>query len=157
MARSLHVYPKVILEGSNWTLNLDVSEDGVKEADLTFSLPAGVAVPVPLVLLKVVFDMVVGDSDTAQDVMDALTVDDIRPGPQTATVASNWIERAETDINRLPPGFTAEDFMATQSKQDTSKMRSDARSAFGGRGWTENPDSVGSLHQHEGDGTSVDF
>ena len=157
MTRQLHVYPKVILEGSTWTLYLDVSEGGVKEADLTFDLPAGVSSAFPLVLLKVNFDIMVGDTDTAQDVMDALTVDDIKPGPQTETVASNWVERAEDDINGLPPGFTAADFRAAQSKQDTSAMRGDARKAMGDRGWTEAPDAVGAVHQHEGDGTSVDF
>jgi hypothetical protein len=153
MARNLHVYPKVVLDGSTWTLRLDVSENGVQEAELTFSLPADVTTAVPLVLLKIVFDAVVGDSDTAQDVLDALTVDDIKPGPQIATVATNWIERAENDINGLSPGFTAEDFKAAQSKQDTSKMRSDAKGALEDRGWTIVP---GSIHQHEGDGTNTD-
>ncbi len=151
MARNLQVYPKVILDASSWTLELDVSEGGVKEADLTFSLPAGVTSVLPLVLLKVVFGLVVGDADEAQDVMDALTADDIKPGPQIATVASNWIERAETDINGLPPNFTVEDFTAAQSKQDTSKMRSDALQAFSGRSWTAT-----SFHQHEGDGTVLE-
>ena len=151
MARNLQVYPKVVLDGSTWTLVLDVSEDGVKEADLTFSLPAGVTSTLPLVLLKLVVFIIVGDTDTAQDVMDALTVDDIQPGPQIGTVASRWVERAETDINGLPPDFTAEDFTAAQSKQDTSRMRNDARTALGDRGWTENPDRV--FHQHEGDET----
>jgi len=155
MARNLHVYPKVILEGSTWTLHLDVSEGGQKEADLTFNLSAGVSSAFPLVLLKVTFDIVVGDADTAQDVMDALTVDDIKPGPQTETVAINWIERAEADINGLPSGFTAEDFVAAQSKQDTAKMRSDARKAMGDRGWTEA--GAGTVHQHQGDGTTEDF
>ena len=155
MVRNLHVYPKVILDGSTWTLYLDVSEDGVKEADLEFSLLAGVTTTFPLVLLKVSFDVIVGDTDTAQDVMDALTVDDIKPGPQTATVATNWVERAEADINGLSPGFTAEDFKAAQSKQDSSKMRADATKAMGDRGWVENPDSVGSVHQHEGDGSNT--
>ncbi len=83
--------------------------------------------------------------------MDALTADDIKPGPQTETVATNWIERAEADINGLPPGFTAEDFTAAQSKQDTSRMRSDALGAFNDRSWTAT-----SFHQHEGDGTNTD-
>ncbi len=149
MARNLEVYPKVILEGSIWTLNLDVAEDGVKEADLIFSLPAGVTSILPLLLLKVVFGLVVDDTDTAQDVMDALTVDDIHPSPgQTETVATNWIERAEADIDGLPPGFTAEDFEAAQTKQDTSRMRGDALGAFNDRGWTAT-----FFHQHEGNGT----
>ncbi len=156
MARILHVYPKVILEGSLWTLYLDVSEGGVKEADLTFSLPAGVSSAFPLVLLKVNFDLVVGDADTAQDVLNALTIDDIKAGQQIETVATNWIERAEIAINGLPLGFTAVDFQAAQSKQDTSKMRGDARKAMGDRGWTEAPDAVGSVHQHEGDGSNTD-
>ena len=152
MARNLQVYPKVVLEGSVWTLHLDVSEGGVKEADLTFSLPAGVVSALPLVLLKLVFGIVVSDTDTAQDVMDALTADDIHPAPnQTETVATNWIERAEADINGLPPGFTAEDFTAAQSKQDTSRMRSDALGAFNDRSWTAT-----FFHQHEGDGTVTD-
>ena len=146
MPRNLQVYPKVILDGSLWTLKLDVSEEGVKEADLTFSLPAGVVSALPLVLLKVAFDIEVGDTDTAQDVMDALTDDDIKPGPQTETVATNWIERAEADITGLPPAFTAEAFTAAQSKQDTSRMRSDALQAFDDRSWT-----VTFFHQHEGD------
>ncbi len=151
MARNLHVYPKVILS-STWTLSLDVSEGGINEADLTFSLPAGVTSALELVLLKVVFDLVIGDTDVAQDVMNALTVDDIHPSPgQTETVATNWIERAEADIDGLPPDFTAADFMAAQSKQDTSKMRGDALQAFGGRAWTATD-----FHQHEGDDTVLE-
>ncbi len=152
MARTLHVYPKVILDGSTWTLHLDVSEDGVKEADLTFSIVGGVTSVLSLVLLKIVFNVVVGDADTAQDVLDALTVDDIQPGVQFKTVASNWIERAENDIDGLPPGFIAADFKAAQSKQDTSKMRADTKKALvDGRGWT-----IANVHQHEGDGTNTD-
>ncbi len=154
MARTLHVYPKVTIEGAVWTLTLDVSEGGVKEADLTFSVAAGVTSAFPLVLLKIVFDVVVDDTDTAQDVLNALTADDIQPGSQDKTVASNWIERAESDIDGLPPGFTAADFKAAQSKQDTSRMRADAKTALvDGRGWEI---VSGTLHQHEGDGTTTD-
>ncbi len=151
----MHVYPKVVLHGSTWTLILGVSEGSVKEADLTFSLPAGVSSALPLELLKIVFNVVVGDTDTAQDVLAALTVDDIHPSPQvTETVASNWVGRAENDIDGLPPGFTAEDFKAAQSKQDTSRMRADTEKALvDGRGWEV---VTGSVHQHEGDGSATD-
>ena len=155
MARTLHVYPKVVLDGSTWTLHLDVSEGGVKEADLIFSLSSGVTSAFPLVLLKIVFNVVVGDTDDAQDVLDSLTADDIHPAPgQTETVATNWIERAEDDIDGLPPGFTAADFKAAQSKQDTSRMRADTKkSLVDGRGWEF---GAGTIHQHEGDGTNTD-
>ncbi len=150
----MHVYPKVVLHGSTWTLILGVSEGGVKEPDLTFSVAAGVSSDLSLELLKIVFNVIVGDTDTAQDVLDALTADDIQPGGQFRTVASNWVERAENNIDGMPPGFTAEDFRAAQSKQDTSRMRADTEKALvDGRGWEV---VIGSVHQHEGDGTVTD-
>lgn len=155
MARNLHVYPKVLLDGSTWTLILKVYEPATGVTSrIEDSTAAGVTTASPVRLLKISFDLTVGDSDTDQDVFDALTVDDIKPGPQTATVASNWIDRAETAIGTLSAAWGQADFNAAQKKPDTSKMRGDANKALvDQRGWVI---VAGSVHQHEGDGTNTD-
>jgi hypothetical protein len=104
----------------------------------------------PLRELKVVFDVTVADTDTDQDVDDALFVDDIKPGPSIETVIGNWIERAEAIIGATDP--TLADYWAEWSKQDTAKTRNDARKALvKQRGWT-----VTAVHQHEGDNSNTD-
>ncbi len=61
MARTLHVYPKAVLEGSSWTFLVKVYEPLTK-ANWRFvhTVPAGVTAETPLTLLKLVFDVVVG-------------------------------------------------------------------------------------------------
>ena len=151
--RILNVYPKATLVGSEWTFIVKVTDlDTRSVSKFTHIIPAGVTATVPLLELKVVFDLTVADTDTDQDVDDALFDDDIKPGPQTETVWSNWQERAETIIGSLSAPYTVQDYWAEWSKQDTAKTRNDARSALvSGRGWT-----VGAVHQHEGDGTNTD-
>ena len=149
MARNVQVYPKAFLKDSAWNYVL-----GVGKTDFTHVIPAGVTATVPLQLLKVVFDLTVEDSDLDSDVDDALFVDDIQPGPSTATVVGNWIATAEGIITGLSPGYTAEDFQAAWTRGDTEGVRNDAQRALVsgpggiGRGWT-----ITSVHQHEGDGT----
>jgi hypothetical protein len=155
MARNLHVYPKAVLDGSTWTLLVKVYEHatGVNSRFL-HSVPAGVTVTTPLHELKVSFDLVVADTDTDQDVDDALFIDDIKPGAQIGTVWSEWQGRAETIISGLAPGFTLIDYWSEWKKSDTAKTRNDARRALvTQRGWTI---VAGSVHQHEGDGTNTD-
>lgn len=151
MARTLHVYPKAIIEGSTWTFVLKVHEVGVApQSKFVHSVAAGVTAEIPLRLLKLGFDLVVADTDTDQDVDDALFVDDIRPGPQTETVWGNWQNIAEGIISGLATGYGVTDFWAAWRRQDTSSVRSDARRALvTQRGWTV---VSGSVHQHEGDG-----
>lgn len=159
MARELHVFPKVSLVGSTWTLRVNVYEHAAyvpgvtskEEATSRFvhEIPAGVTVTVPLRELKVAFDLTVGDTDTDQDVDDMLFVDDVKPGPAVETVWGNWQERAEGIIGVTDP--TLAEYWAAWSKADTAKTRNDVASAVSGRGWT-----VTAVHQHEGDGTNTD-
>ncbi len=155
MARTLHVYPKAVIEASTWTFLVKVYEPSTRvNSRFTHVVPAGVAAALPLVLLKIVFDLIVDDTDIDQDVDDSLFVDDIQPGPGTATVWSNWRDNAEAIIDGLDPGYTQAAFYAEWSKPDTASMRADARRAMQiQRGWTIPGDSV---HQHEGDGTNTD-
>jgi hypothetical protein len=152
MARSLHVYPKATLVGSTWTLIVKVYEATTRVTNrFEHTIPAGVTVSNPLRELKIAFDLEVADTDTDQDVDDALFTDDIKPGPQVQTVWGNWQDRAETIIGGLT-NPTLGDYWADWSKQDTAKTRSDARRALvTQRGWT-----VSNVHQHEGDGTNTD-
>ena len=118
---------------------------------------AGVTADPPVQLLKVVFDLTVEDSDTDADVDDALFLDDIQPGPSTATVWGNWQIRAEGIISGLSPGYTVDDFWAAWTGGNTQAVRNDANRALVsgpggiGRGWT-----ITSFHQHEGDGTVLE-
>ena len=147
MARTLQVYPKAVLTGSEWQFT-----DKVGDSRFTHTIAAGVTAETPLVLLKLVFVLVVEDTDTDQDVDDSLFVDDIRPGPQTETVWGNWQDLAESIISGLATGYTADDFWAAWTIADTNAVRQDARRALvTQRGWT-----VDSVHQHEGDGTVLD-
>ncbi len=147
MARTLQVYPKAVLTGSEWQFT-----DKVGDSRFRHTIAAGVTAETPLVLLKLVFGLIVEDTDTDQDVDDALFVDDIRPGPQTETVWGNWQELAESIIVGLAPGYTADDFKAAWTRADTNTVRQDARRALvNQRGWT-----ISFVHQHEGDGTDVD-
>ena len=149
MARSLEVYPKAFLDGSTWRLMVKVGDSRFEHV-----VPAGVTADPSVQLLKVVFFVTVEDSDTDQDVDDALFLDDIQPGPSTVTVWGNWQERAEGIITGLSPGYTADDFWAAWTMGDTQAVRNDAQRALTtgpggiGRGWT-----ITFFHQHEGDGT----
>ena len=152
MVRSVQVYPKAFLDGSTWRLVVKV--DGSRFEHL---IPAGVTAETPLQLLKLVFELTVEDSDTDQDVDDALFLDDIQPGPSTATVWGNWQTRAEGIISGLDPGYTVNDFWVVWTGGDTQAVRNDANRALVagpggiGRGWT-----ITFFHQHEGDGTVLE-
>lgn len=153
MARNLHIYPKAVIDGGTWTFIVKVYEHATRiTSRFEHSVPAGITVTEPVRLLKISFDMVVEDTDTDQDVDDALFVDDIKPGPQTETVWEAWQDRAET--NWTASDGTQADYYAQWSKPETNQMRNDARKALiTQRGWTID---VGSVHQHEGDGTNTD-
>jgi len=152
VARLLHVYPKATLEGSTWTFYVNVYEhDSGVTSRFVHTIAAGVTVTTPLSELKIGFDLTVDDTDTDLDVDDALFLDDIRPGPQTATVIGNWIGQAEDIIDGLTDPTVAE-YWAGWSHQDTAKIRQDTRRALvTQRGWT-----ITFVHQHEGDGTTTD-
>lgn len=153
MARLLHVYPKATLEGSTWTFHVRVYEHATGNTSrFVHTILAGVIATSPLRELKVVLDVTVDDTDTDQDVDDALFVDDIKPGPSTETVIGNWIERAEAVVAGLTEPYTLGDYWADWSKQDTAKTRNDvAKALVSQRGW-----DVTFVHQHEGDGTNTD-
>ncbi len=160
MSRTLHVYPKAILDASTWTFLVKVYEPATQvNSRFEHTIAAGVAATTPLRLLKVSFDLIVADGDTDQDVDDALFVDDIRPGPQVETVWGNWQDTAEGIIAGLDPGYTVAEFWAAWTNGDTQAVRNDANRALVsgpggiGRGWTI---PAGSIHQHEGDGTNTD-
>jgi hypothetical protein len=155
MARSLSVYPKVVLNGSTWFVSGRVDEFAAgTHSEFKHVVAAGVTTEVPLQLLKIVFDLTVEDTDTDSDVDDALFVDDIKPGNGEETVWGNWQERAEGIITGLSLGYTEEDFWATWTMGDTQAMRQDAQRALEsgpggiGRGWM-----ITFFHQHEGDGS----
>lgn len=157
MARNLQVYPKVTLNGSTWVASGRVYEAATgSTSEFIHVVPAGVTAEVPLLLLKVVFDLTVEDGDTNQDVDDALFLDDIHPSPAIEeTVWGNWKTTAEGIITGLSPGYTQADFEAVWTVGDTQAMRQDAQRALEsgpggiGRGWT-----ITFFHQHEAVGVT---
>lgn len=161
MARNLQVYPKAVLDGSIWFVTGKVDEFATgTRSRFEHVIPAGVTAETSLPLLKIVFDVIVEDTDTDQDVDDALFVDDIKPAPgirNIETVWSNWQARAEGIIAGLAPGYTVKDFWAAWTMGDTQAFRNDANRALVsgpggiGRGWT-----ITFFHQHEGDGTVLE-
>jgi len=139
--------------GSTWTFYVNVYEHATRVTSrFTHTVAAGLTATTDLRELKYGFDLTVGDTDTDQDVDDALFLDDIKNGPGVETVIGNWQERAENNIAGLSDPYTLADYWAGWSQQDTAKTRSDGRTALiTGRGWT-----VTFFHQHEGDGTNTD-
>ncbi len=160
MARTLHVYPRAVIEDSTWTFIVNVYEvaTGVISR-FEHDVPAGVTATPLLVLLRVAFDLVVEDDDPDSDVDDALFLDDIQPGPSTLTAWEDWQDIAEGIINGLDLGYTGRDFQQAWTGGDTEAVRNSFQRALVagpggiGRGW----DIVdGSVHQHEGDGSVID-
>lgn len=154
MARRLQIYPKATLRASTWHLVVKVYDvDLGVQSRFEHTVPAGISTPHSnLRLLKLAFSMTVPDGTLDSAIDDALFTLDIRPGAQTATVWGNWQAAAETIVASLPSGYTVKDFWAAWTRQDTAKTRNDARRALITlqSGWTID---VGSVHQHEGDGT----
>lgn len=154
MSRTVQVYPKAYIEATTWHVVFKVDENGQGSSHFLHTFPAGVSNDAEdtMLLHKIVFTLIVADTDTDQDVDDALFVDDIKPGPQIKTVWGNWQGTAEGIIAGLDPGYTDADFAAGWTKPDTAKMRNDAHRALViQRGWT-----VTAVHQHEGDHTVTD-
>ena len=146
MARSVQVYPRAMIAGPTWILSVEV-RDGSETFTFEHRVAAGIAIIGNLRLLKIVFDLTIGDADTAADVDAALFADDIRPGPQVGTVWGNWQSTAEGIIGTRTQ-LTEAVFWADWTRQNTAAMRNDARRALEiQRGWT-----VTFIHQHEGDG-----
>lgn len=156
MARELHVYPKAVIEGSTWTYVVKVYDHAIRQnSQFVHTAVAGVTAEVPLSLLKVSFDLVVADTDTDQDVDDALWLDTASGGPTNGeTLWETWQQLADPKISGLTTGYTVQDFWAEWTQQNTARVRNAARRILiNGRGWTI---PGGSVHQHEGDGTTTD-
>ena len=156
MARELHVYPKGFIEGSTWKLVVKVYEHATGTTSrFVHSAASAVTAETVLPLLKLSFDVVVGDLDTDQDVDDSLWVDVAAGGPTNGdTLWETWQAQADPKIAALISPYTVRDFWLEWSKQNTARIRNAARRILiNGRGWTIIP---GTVHQHEGDGTNTD-
>lgn len=153
MARAVTLHPKATIDGPLWSLLVKVEDDVTDERfRATYTAVALTPSTRPLYTLKVSIGLQIADTDTLADVADAITVDDIQPGPSVATVWDEWREIAEGNIDGLAGGYGLSDWWASWSKADTNKVRQDFRAALvTGRGWT-----VTSVHQHEGDGSNTD-
>jgi hypothetical protein len=149
MARSLHVYPKAELAGSDWFYVCKVFDRDTRQGSrFEHTIPAGVTITGRLGLLKICFDLTAGDSDTDQDVDDSLFVDVASGGPTNGeTLWESWQTLAESKVTS--PDITQSVFWLLWSPQNTARIRTAARRILiNGRGWT-----VTGAHQHEGDGT----
>jgi hypothetical protein len=156
VARNLHVYPKAVIDGSTWTYLVKVfDQDTRTNTRFEHVVPAAVTAEVPLRLLKVSWDMTVADSDSDADVDDALFVDTASGGPTNGeTLWETWQGLADPKIAGLTSPYTAADFFAEWSQQDTARIRNAARRILiNGRGWTV---VSGTVHQHEGDHSNTD-
>ena len=154
MARELHVYPKAIIEGSTWTYIVKIYEAATRtNSRFEHTATAGVTAEVPMRLLKVAFDLTVADTDTDQDVDDAMWLDTASGGPTNGeTLWETWQALADPKIAGLTTGYTQADFWTTWTQQNTARVRNAARRILvNGRGWT-----IPWVHQHEGDGTNTD-
>jgi hypothetical protein len=154
MARTLNIYPKALIEGSVWTYIVKTYEPSTRvNSRFVHTVPAGVTADIPLSLLKLSYDLVVGDADTDGDVDTAHFVDTAASGPTNGeTLWETWQTLAETVLAGLSAPYTQADYYAEWSKQDTQQVRQAGnRILVNGRGWT-----IPFVHQHEGDGTTTD-
>jgi hypothetical protein len=154
MARTYHLYPKAVIDGSTWTYHVKVYEPATRtNTRFEHTAPAAVTAEIPLRLLKVSFDLVTGDADTPQDVDNAMWLDTASGGPTNGeTLWESWQGLADPKIAGLTTGYTQADFWAEWSQQNTARIRIAARRILvNGRGWT-----IPFAHQHEGDGTTTD-
>lgn len=148
MARTLHVYPKAIIDGSEWTYVVKVGA-----SRFTHTIPSGVAADVPMRLLKLSYDLTVADTDTDEDVDDAHWSDTASGGPTSGeTLWETWQALAEVNLTAAGSPHTQAGLYAEWSKQNTQRIRQAGnRILVNGRGWT-----IANVHQHEGDGTNTD-
>lgn len=156
MSRNLNVYPKAVLTGSTWLYSLRIYEHATfTQSVFDHSIITGLVVTDPLIDLKAVFDLVVPLAVIDTQIDDALFKLDIRrgAGPQPVeTVWSNFRARAETLITGLTV-VDQESFWSAWTDQDTRQTRDDVKRALVDlNGWTI---TVGTIHQHEGDGSNT--
>ncbi len=150
--RILNVYPKTTIEGSTRTVTVKVFDQQTGIVSRFVHIGSGVAAEVSLIGLKYVFDLIVPAEVTDQDIDNALYMDDIEPGKSAWAKAGAMIN---TIIGGLPGGYDQAMFWAGHTKPATAAARADIDKALViQRGWVI---VAGSMHQHEGDGTSVDF
>jgi hypothetical protein len=149
----------MILDGSTWTMRIMIyDQDTAVTTYVEDTLPSSETAEVPLVLLKWGADIVTTAPDTDQDVLDAFTVDDVKPGGQAQTVFEAWVEEADPIVAGLGTGYTLEDFWAAWLPSNTAQLRNAAdialRSGPGGlgRGW-----ATPWVFQHEADGTHTEW
>jgi hypothetical protein len=97
VARSLHVYPKAVLVGSSWSFIVKVFDQDTRTSSrFTHEVAAGVTAEIPMRLLKLSYDLTVGDADIDQDVDDAHFVDTAAGGPTNGeTLWETWQTLAE--------------------------------------------------------------
>jgi hypothetical protein len=157
---NLEAFPKVVLRAgaADWLLAVKVTDQDTAESHtITGTFTAGVTHDQDLSLYKLVVEVTTTHTtetieQKAQDVFDALTVDDIEQKPGVQTVFGNWQERAEAVISGLAAGARNGALWTGFGNPDRSKTRNDARSALTARGWT-----FVALHEHQDEDTvSID-
>jgi hypothetical protein len=144
----LGVYPKVTLRESTWRVILKVDEPGA-HSRFRHTVPAGVTAEVPLMMLKLAFDLTVPDTTAHADVDTALFTDLIDRGKdKNKTVWQVWQQLAEDILTGLTD-YTWREYLAEWSTNDTQRVRNAAKNTLiTQRGWV-----VTDVHQHEGDGS----
>ena len=115
--RIVEVYPKAVLSGDVWRLNVKVGS-----SSFVHLFPSTVTVTGEVMLLKVVFILEIGDTDTDQDVDDMIITDDIKPGSGVETVWGNWQANAEAVLDGMVDP-TWESFRVAQNPSFTNQMQ----------------------------------
>lgn len=145
MARTVTVIPKAVLTGNQWLLQIRVVDNGQftlheQSATSAVTITGSAASP------KLVLEVSITDTATAQDIVNALTVDDVVPGQRVASAWDEYRTRLESSV-----ATSGRNRWLNYTSSLSGQVRTAVQRGFNARGWT-----ILGFHQHEGDGTVLE-
>lgn len=145
MARTVTVIPSAVLTGNQWLLQIRVDDNGQstlfeRTAVSPVTVTGSAASP------KLVLQLSISDTATAQDIADALTVDDVVPGQRVASAWDEYRTRLESVV-----GSSGRKRWLNYTPNLSGQVRTAVQRGFNARGWT-----ILGFHQHEGDGSVLE-
>lgn len=145
MARTVTVAPNAVLTGNQWLLQIRVDDNGAttlheQSATSTMTITGSAASP------KLVLQVSITDTATVQDIVNALTVDDVVPGQRSASAWEEYRTRLESSV-----ATSGRKRWLNYTSTLSGQVRTAVQRGFTARGWT-----ILSFHQHGGDGSVLE-